>query len=132
LFSLFTRLLQKRKKVYCFFLFFIYIHVYKSRISLRMYNARHPGKNSSVTWRLKAMNREKNNACEFKTIQDGGLIKKKREVNMNVGAEAVHECKKMGRAERNKLHSSSEMSDFLLVHLLLFLNEEIRPLCCVL
>lgn len=47
------------------------------------------------------MNREKNNACEFKTIQDGGLIKKKREVNMNIRAEAVYERKKMGRAERN-------------------------------
>ncbi|KAG5338637.1 NBEA protein, partial [Acromyrmex charruanus] len=45
-----------------------------------MYSARRLGKNSSVTWRLKDMNREKNNACEFKTIQDGGLIKKKREL----------------------------------------------------
>ncbi|KAG5338067.1 NBEA protein, partial [Acromyrmex heyeri] len=43
-------------------------------------HARRLGKNSSVTWRLKDMNREKNNACEFKTIQDGGLIKKKREL----------------------------------------------------
>lgn len=70
------------------------------------------------------MTRErKNNVREIKTVQDGGLIKKQREVNMNVGAKVVHGCKKreqrkMRERGASELHSSSGMSDFLLVHLI--------------
>lgn len=69
----------------------------------------------------------KNNTHEFKTIQDGGLIKKHHEVN-NVERKQYTNIRKRDRSE---LHSSSGMSDFLLVHLLLFLNGKIRPLLCI-
>lgn len=51
--------------------------------------------------------------ANLKTAQDGGLIKKQREVNMNVGAKVVHECKKRERAEEKERERSERITQFV-------------------
>lgn len=54
-----------------------------------------------MTRRVKNINRKrKNNARKFKTVQDGGLIKKHHEVNMNVEQKQYTKEKGQGREER--------------------------------